>query len=240
MLRGHEHDCALTVPNGVLIVRSGGSRVPCIGGTQSARAGSVMPPTRAPDRNDRETADMSTSGGTKAIVAALLANLGIAVTKFIAYLLSGSSSMLAESVHSLADSGNQVLLLIGGKRASRAATEEHPFGYGRERYIYAFLVSIILFSVGGVFSHLRGGAQDRAPGTDQRAVGADRGAADRDRAGVLLAADRAGGVGDRSGGASRSWSSSAAPRRLSCPSWCSRTSPRWSVWCWRSSACRWR
>ena len=99
---------------------------------------------------------MSTSGGTRAIFAALLANLGIAVTKFIAYLLSGSSSMLAESVHSLADSGNQVLLLIGGKRAGRAATAEHPFGYGRERYIYAFLVSIILFSVGGVFSIYEG------------------------------------------------------------------------------------
>ncbi len=99
---------------------------------------------------------MSTSGGTRAIFAALLANLGIAVTKFIAFLLSGSSSMLAESVHSLADSGNQVLLLIGGKRASRAATPEHPFGYGRERYVYAFLVSIILFSVGGVFSIYEG------------------------------------------------------------------------------------
>lgn len=99
---------------------------------------------------------MSTSGGTKAILAALLANLGIAVTKFIAYLLSGSSSMLAESVHSLADSGNQVLLLIGGKRSRRAADIEHPFGYGRERYIYAFVVSIILFSVGGVFSIYEG------------------------------------------------------------------------------------
>ena len=99
---------------------------------------------------------MSTSGGTKAILAALLANLGIAVTKFIAFLLSGSSSMLAESVHSLADSGNQVLLLIGGKRAQREADAEHPFGYGRERYIYAFVVSIILFSVGGVFSIYEG------------------------------------------------------------------------------------
>ena len=99
---------------------------------------------------------MSTSGGTRAIIAALLANVGIAVTKFIAFLLSGSSSMLAESVHSLADSGNQVLLLIGGKRAGRAATPDHPFGYGRERYVYAFLVSIILFSVGGVFSIYEG------------------------------------------------------------------------------------
>jgi cation diffusion facilitator family transporter len=100
--------------------------------------------------------DVSTSGGTKAILAALLANLGIAVTKFVAFLVSGSSSMLAESVHSLADSGNQVLLLIGGKRAQREADVEHPFGYGRERYIYAFMVSIILFSVGGVFSIYEG------------------------------------------------------------------------------------
>lgn len=95
---------------------------------------------------------MSTGGGTKAIVAALFANMGIAVTKFIAYLLTSSSSMLAESVHSLADSGNQVLLLVGGKRARKEATPEHPFGYGRARYVYAFLVSIILFSLGGLFA----------------------------------------------------------------------------------------
>ncbi|MEV4118341.1 cation diffusion facilitator family transporter [Micromonospora sp. NPDC049645] len=95
---------------------------------------------------------MSANGGTKAIVAALLANIGIAVTKFVAFLLSGSSSMLAEAVHSVADSGNQGLLLLGGKRAKRAATPEHPFGYGRERYIYAFIVSIVLFSIGGLFA----------------------------------------------------------------------------------------
>lgn len=99
---------------------------------------------------------MSTSGGTRAILAALGANLGIAVTKFIAFLVSGSSSMLAESVHSVADSGNQVLLLVGGRRARRAADEEHPFGYGRERYVYAFMVAIVLFSVGGVFSVYEG------------------------------------------------------------------------------------
>jgi cation diffusion facilitator family transporter len=99
---------------------------------------------------------MSTEGGTRAIIAALLANLGIAVTKFVAYLISGSTSMLAESVHSLADSGNQVLLIIGGRRARKAATAEHPFGFGRERYVFAFLVSIILFSVGGVFSIYEG------------------------------------------------------------------------------------
>jgi cation diffusion facilitator family transporter len=99
---------------------------------------------------------MSASGGNPAIVAALLANLGIALTKFIAWIVSGSSSMLAEGVHSLADSGNQVLLLIGGRKAKKAADIEHPFGYGRERYVYAFVVSIILFSVGGVFSIYEG------------------------------------------------------------------------------------
>jgi len=95
---------------------------------------------------------MASGGGTKAIVAALVANLGIAVTKFIAWGLTQSSSMLAEAIHSVADSGNQILLLVGGKRARRAATPEHPFGYGRERYVYAFIVAIVLFSVGGLFA----------------------------------------------------------------------------------------
>lgn len=95
---------------------------------------------------------MSANGGTRAIVAALLANVGIAITKFIAWMLTGSSSMLAESIHSVADSGNQGLLLLGGRRAKREATAQHPFGYGRERYIYAFIVAIVLFSVGGLFA----------------------------------------------------------------------------------------
>jgi len=95
---------------------------------------------------------VSTEGGTKAVVAALAANLFIAVTKFAAWAMTSSSSMLAEAIHSVADSGNQALLLIGGRRSRRAATTEHPFGYGRERYIYAFLVSIVLFSVGGLFA----------------------------------------------------------------------------------------
>ncbi|MET0422277.1 MAG: cation diffusion facilitator family transporter [Actinoplanes sp.] len=99
---------------------------------------------------------MSSEGGTKAIVAALTANLGIAVTKFVAWFLTGSSSMLAEAIHSVADSGNQLLLLVGGKRSKRQATPEHPFGYGRERYIYAFIVSIVLFSVGGLFALYEG------------------------------------------------------------------------------------
>jgi cation diffusion facilitator family transporter len=99
---------------------------------------------------------MSTEGGTKAILAALGANLGIAATKFAAFALTRSSSMLAESIHSVADSGNQILLLIGGSRASRQATAEHPFGYGRQRYVYAFIVSIVLFSVGGLFALYEG------------------------------------------------------------------------------------
>lgn len=99
---------------------------------------------------------MSASGGTKAIVAALSANLAIAAAKFVAAVVSGSASMLAEGVHSLADSGNQGLLLLGGKKAKREATPQHPFGYGRERYIYAFLVSIVLFAVGGAFALYEG------------------------------------------------------------------------------------
>jgi cation diffusion facilitator family transporter len=95
---------------------------------------------------------MSSHGGNKAVVAALLANTGIAVLKFVAFLVSGASSLLAESIHSLADSGNQGLLLLGSKRAKREATPQHPFGYGRERYVYAFLVSIVLFSLGGLFA----------------------------------------------------------------------------------------
>ncbi|MDX6355727.1 MAG: hypothetical protein QOF98_2630 [Streptomyces sp.] len=106
---------------------------------------------------------MSASGGTRAIIAALSANLAIAVAKFVAFAFSGSSSMLAEGVHSLADSGNQALLLIGGRKAKRAANEEHPFGYGRERYVYAFLVSIVLFSVGGMFALYEGYEKVRHP-----------------------------------------------------------------------------
>ena len=91
-------------------------------------------------------------GSVRAIIAALAANLGIAAVKFVAYLLTSSSSMLAEAVHSVADSGNQVLLLFGGRRARRGPDEAHPFGYGRERFLYAFIVSIVLFTLGGLFA----------------------------------------------------------------------------------------
>ncbi|SEM80081.1 cation diffusion facilitator family transporter [Nonomuraea pusilla] len=99
---------------------------------------------------------MSASGGTKAIIAALSANLAIAVSKFVAAVFTGSSSMLAEGIHSVADSGNQLLLLLGGKRAQRAGDKKHPFGYGRERYFYAFVVAVVLFTIGALFSIYEG------------------------------------------------------------------------------------
>lgn len=99
---------------------------------------------------------MSAGGGTKAILAALAANAGIAVAKFGGFLFTGSSSMLAESVHSLADTSNQGLLLLGQKTSQRKASEEHPFGYGRDRYFYSFVVALMLFTLGSVFALYEG------------------------------------------------------------------------------------
>lgn len=95
---------------------------------------------------------MAGDGSTRAVVTALAANLGIAVSKFAAAGITGSASMLAEGVHSVADSANQVLLLVGGWRARRAPSALHPFGYARERYVYAFLVAIVLFTLGGLYA----------------------------------------------------------------------------------------
>jgi cation diffusion facilitator family transporter len=106
---------------------------------------------------------VSTEGGTKAVVAALAANLGIAVSKFVGWGLTGSSSMLAEGVHSVVDSGNQVLLLVGGRMARRKADEEHPFGYGQDRYFYAFVVAVVLFTLGGAFAIYEGVEKIRHP-----------------------------------------------------------------------------
>src|SRR5579875_3003616 len=106
---------------------------------------------------------MSSAGGTRAILAALGANLGIAVIKFVAFAITGSSSMLAEGVHSVVDSGNQTLLLRGSRAARRQADREHPFGYGRERFVYAFLVGLLLFSMGGIFSLYEGIEKIRHP-----------------------------------------------------------------------------
>lgn len=95
---------------------------------------------------------MASEGSTRAVVVALFANIGIAITKFVAWGLTGASSMLAEAIHSVADSSNQLLLLIGGRQGRRKATPQHPFGYGRVRYVYAFVVAIILFTLGGLFA----------------------------------------------------------------------------------------
>jgi cation diffusion facilitator family transporter len=110
---------------------------------------------------------VSSDGGhgdsPRAVIAALGANLGIAATKFVAFVITGSASLLAESVHSVADSGNQVLLLIGRTRARREETEQHQFGFGAERYVYAFIVAVVLFVVGAIFSLYEGISRIRHP-----------------------------------------------------------------------------
>jgi cation diffusion facilitator family transporter len=99
---------------------------------------------------------MSATGGSRAVLAALAANAGIAVAKFVGFAVTGSSSLLAESVHSLADTANQGLLLLGRRTSQREATKEHPFGFGRERYFYAFVVALLLFTLGAVFALYEG------------------------------------------------------------------------------------
>jgi cation diffusion facilitator family transporter len=112
--------------------------------------------TRPESSGRRGAGPASRAAGLRAVLAALGANLGIAATKFIAFAVTGSASMLAEAVHSVADSGNQVLLLLGRARSRRARTEKHPFGFGRERYFYAFVVALVLFTVGALFSVYEG------------------------------------------------------------------------------------
>ena len=102
-------------------------------------------------------------GSRRAIIAAFLANLGIAISKFVGFAITGSASLLAEAIHSLADTGNQALLFLGGARAKRAATPEHPFGYGRERFFWAFVVSVVLFTLGGAFALYEGIEKLRHP-----------------------------------------------------------------------------
>ena len=104
-----------------------------------------------------------TDGSRKAIFAAFFANLGIAISKFIGFLITGSASLLAETIHSAADTGNQLLLFLGGQRARKSATPEHPFGYGRERYFWAFAVAMVLFSMGGMFALYEGIQKFRDP-----------------------------------------------------------------------------
>jgi cation diffusion facilitator family transporter len=102
-------------------------------------------------------------GSRRAVLTALFANLGIAIAKFVAWTATGAASMLAEAVHSVADTGNQALLILGGERAKKGPTREHPFGYGRERYFWAFVVSIVLFALGSLFAIYEGVQKLRHP-----------------------------------------------------------------------------
>ena len=102
-------------------------------------------------------------GSRKAIIAAFFANLGIAISKFVGFLITGSAGLAAESVHSFADTGNQGLLMLGAKRSAKGRDEEHPFGHERERYFWAFIVALVLFSMGGLFAMYEGISKMRHP-----------------------------------------------------------------------------
>ena len=106
---------------------------------------------------------MAAGGGLRAIIAAMIANFGIAIAKLVGFVFTGSSSMLAESIHSFADTTNQVLLVVGNKRAEKKATPQHPFGYARERYFWAFVVAMVLFALGSAFSIFEGIDKIRHP-----------------------------------------------------------------------------
>ncbi len=106
---------------------------------------------------------MASGGSTKVVIAAFLANLGIAIAKFIGFIFTRSSSMLAEAIHSMADTGNQALLLLGGRLAKRDPDEEYQFGYARERYFWAFVVALVLFSLGSLFALFEGVEKIRHP-----------------------------------------------------------------------------
>ena len=113
---------------------------------------------------------MSAHGGRKAIIAAFFANLGIMIAKIVGFLFTGAASMLAEAVHSFADTSNQAILLLGGKLAEKKATSEHPFGYGRERYFWSFIVAMIIFTLGSLFAIYEGWnklAHDSGHGLDR-------------------------------------------------------------------------
>ena len=95
-------------------------------------------------------------GSKRAVIAALIANIGIAIAKFVGFAITGAASMLAEAIHSCADSGNQALLLWGSAAARREASASHPFGYGRERYFWSFVVALVIFSLGSLFAIYEG------------------------------------------------------------------------------------
>lgn len=112
-----------------------------------------------------------TEGSQRAIIAAFLANLGIAAAKFVGFAFTGAASMLAEAVHSVADTSNQGLLILGGRRARRPPTPEHPFGYGRERYFWSFVVAVVLFTRGPSSPSSRGRRSCAIPMNWSRSAG---------------------------------------------------------------------
>jgi cation diffusion facilitator family transporter len=103
------------------------------------------PPDTGPDSQQRV-----------AVITALVANVAVALAKLGAFAVTRSSAMLAESLHSFADSVNEVLLLVGSRRASRPADRRHPFGHARYRYLYAYVVSLTVFWIGGVLAVIEG------------------------------------------------------------------------------------
>jgi cation diffusion facilitator family transporter len=172
-------------------------------------------------------------GSTRAILAAFLANLGIAIVKFVAFLFTGAASMLAESIHSVADTGNQALLTLGGPSGRRPPTAEHPFGFGRERYFWAFLVAVVLFTLGSLFALFEGYEKLRHPHQVESpawAFGALLVAIALESWSLRTAVHEA----TRCGPGSRGGRSSAAPRARSSRSCC------WKTWgCCSGWAARW-
>lgn len=168
-------------------------------------------------------------GSKKAIFAAFFANLGIAFAKVAAAVITGSASLLAEAIHSFADTGNQGLLLLGGRRARRAPDARHPFGYGAERFFWAFVVALVLFSLGALFSLYEGIDKLLHP-TTSRVLGS------RSSCSVSRSGSKAGRCAPRSGSpipivmVARGSGSFARPRTPNFPSYSSRTpvlSPGW-------------
>src|SRR3954464_15328723 len=104
------------------------------------------------DQADRDGAD----GSRTAVWAALIGNILVAVTKAGAAAWTGSSAMLSEAIHSFVDTGNEVLLLYGLRRAARRADSEHPLGYGRELYFWSFIVALLIFALGSAVSIVQG------------------------------------------------------------------------------------
>ena len=106
---------------------------------------------------------MAATGGTRTIVTALIANFTISIAKFFGFVITSSSAMLAEAVHSLADTSNQALLLLGKKRSKKLPSAQRPFGFGRERFFWAFVVSLVLFSLGSMYAVYEGIEKIRHP-----------------------------------------------------------------------------